>query len=220
MPDERLARPLDQGRKNLLYPVGEVVISFVVPRLPTWIGTRTLTLTTLLWCVMVLGIGWSARDEQWQLSLLGIPILGQYLTDVLDGEVGRVRRSGWVRWGYYMDHVLDYCFLATICSAYFFYLQPSDQYLAFIAFIAASGIMVHCFLLTPIFDALPLQVWRIGPSEARLGVIVANLVAPLWGSTVVVNTMRISTGASLLFFAVLVVLTQVRLRDMDRTSEH
>ena len=58
---------------------------------------------------------WGSRPEilacLWFVSLM---IVLQYLTDLFDGEVGRQRNTGLIKWGFYMDHFLDYLFLSSL----------------------------------------------------------------------------------------------------------
>ena len=44
------------------------------------------------------------------------------MTDHYDGKIGKYRNTGLVRWGYYMDHLLDYFFLASVIIGYAFIL--------------------------------------------------------------------------------------------------
>ena len=55
----------------------------------------------------------------------------QWLTDSLDGAIGRYRNVGLIRWGYYMDHFLDYIFLCSILIGYSLILPDNFKYLLF-----------------------------------------------------------------------------------------
>jgi hypothetical protein len=51
----------------------------------------------------------------------------QYVTDHYDGKIGKYRNTGLVRWGYYMDHLLDYVFLCSIIIGYAFILPEKSR---------------------------------------------------------------------------------------------
>ncbi|SCG45602.1 hypothetical protein [Micromonospora zamorensis] len=70
-------------------------------RVPRFVGTRTLTMATLPLAVAAFA---SSAAHWWTVT--ATLVAAQYLTDLVDGEVGRIRKSGHVRWGYHMDHFL------------------------------------------------------------------------------------------------------------------
>jgi hypothetical protein len=54
---------------------------------------------TLPWSGMVLGAcGLARQDSRW-MRVVSIGITLQYVTDAIDGKVGRIRGAGLVRWG-------------------------------------------------------------------------------------------------------------------------
>ena len=87
---------------------------WAVPRIPDNIETYHLTLLTLLWSLINVILGCYAKDNLQVLWLVSILILFQYLTDLFDGELGRQRNTGLIKWGFYMDHFLDYIFLCSL----------------------------------------------------------------------------------------------------------
>src|SRR3989339_1175510 len=79
------------------------------PKIPRQIETYHLTMSTVFWSLAIIAFGYLAKQVNihflWGTSIM---IIGQYLTDLFDGAVGRYRKTGLIRWGYYMDHLLDY----------------------------------------------------------------------------------------------------------------
>jgi hypothetical protein len=65
---------------------------------------------------------WAARDLRWLWGVSAM-IFMQYATDHYDGKLGKYRGTGLVRWGYYMDHLLDYFF--PVCGDHRVRLHPS-----------------------------------------------------------------------------------------------
>ena len=86
----------------------------VLPRIPRWLQTYHLTMLTMVWSGFILFFSFlAARDLRW-LWMVSVMIFMQYVTDHYDGKVGKYRNTGLVRWGYYMDHFLDYLFLCSV----------------------------------------------------------------------------------------------------------
>ena len=107
---------------SLLSPFERRLAALVVPRIPRWLGTQHLTLMTLLWCAGLALFGWlAAGDLRWLWGSSAMIAL-QWATDFFDGKVGKHRGTGLVKWGFYMDHLLDYAFLCAVVGAYAFVL--------------------------------------------------------------------------------------------------
>src|SRR3989344_877879 len=102
-----------QGAENRL-------TRFLVPFIPQFIETYHLTLMTLLWSLGVILSGYLAQSDIRWLWLSSLCIFLQYITDLLDGAVGRERGTGLIKWGYFMDHFLDYIFFTALVMSYAF----------------------------------------------------------------------------------------------------
>ena len=97
-----------------------------VSKIPNFIETYHLTYMTIIWSALIVFFGFLAiKNINW-LWLVSLMIVFQYLTDLFDGAVGRYRDTGLIKWGYYMDHFLDYIFLGSILITYLF-LLPSES---------------------------------------------------------------------------------------------
>ena len=105
-----LRSPLAAGERR--------IIQYLVPRLPGWIEGYQLTLTTILWSAGVLAAGYLARRNLNWLWLASAMLFMQWFTDSLDGALGKYRDFGIPKWGYYMDHLLDYLFMAAALGGY------------------------------------------------------------------------------------------------------
>jgi len=56
-----------------------------------------------------------------QLTVRGVHLkfIFHYFTDHFDGKLGNFRDRGLRKWGFYMDHLVDYGFLCSILIGYF-----------------------------------------------------------------------------------------------------
>lgn len=156
--------------------------NWVVPKIPAGIETYHLTLTTLLWSLINVLVGFRAKENLnllWPVSLM---ILLQYLTDLFDGEVGRQRDTGLVKWGFYMDHFLDYIFL---CSLVFvgYMISPVGLEVWYFALLAIlGGFMVNSFLAFGATNEFQIYYYGIGPTETRIVFILINTFIIFFGT--------------------------------------
>jgi hypothetical protein len=146
----------------------------LVPCVPCGIETYHLTFTTIIWSILVILFSWLAcynRNWMWGTSLC---IVAQYVTDLLDGEIGRLRDTGLIKWGFYMDHLLDYVFLCSMLIGYSLLMPDNLKYLMFFVMAVFGAFMVNSFLQFAATNAFRIAYWGIGPTEIRLGFIIVN----------------------------------------------
>lgn len=199
---------------SVFTPLDRLLQTKVVPLLPEWCGTRVLTLMTLPISVGIVLLCSLARMQAaylWPVSLL---IASQYVTDTLDGAVGRARGEGFIRWGYYMDHFLDYVFLCSLVVGYALMVPSSALWFVGIAAVMA-GFMVNTFLLVAATDEFKIVFYGIGPTESRLAFIVLNSIVAVRGSGVIVSALPWVLATLSVMLAVFVYRCQKRLSRVD-----
>jgi len=132
----------------------------------------------------------------------------QYISDVLDGAVGRYRDTGLVKWGYYMDHFLDYVFLASVIVGYALILTNIPWYW-FMSLLALGGaFMVNMFLSFAATNEFRISVLKIGPTEARIFFVLVNTVIILLGTGWVEITLPFFAAGLVVALIALVYRTQ------------
>lgn len=157
---------------HVLQSAEHALCDWLVPLLPVWLETYHLTLLTIVWSAMAIYTGYlSANNKDWLWLLNGL-ILLQYLTDVLDGEVGRRRKTGLIRWGYYMDHFLDCVFMASLFGSYLFISESRTT--VWLLIVLVEWFMVSSFLEFGATSEFVIYFNRIGPTEARLALLALN----------------------------------------------
>ncbi len=192
----------------------------LVPLIPSWLQTNHLTLLTIIWSALILVCGYSAQWSMnwfWVISAL---IVCQYITDLLDGEVGRVRKTGLIRWGYYMDHFLDYIFLCSLLVSYMFIFPTDLIYPLFFLLVMFSSFMVNSFLSFAVTNKLRISYLGIGPTEIRLGFIVVNSLLALFGKTHLRSTLPIILAFAFLGLVITIYRTQQTLWEADKKKLH
>lgn len=151
--------------------------------MPVWIRSHHLTLMTLPISALIVLFSFMARwsvEWLWAVSFL---IFLQWLTDSLDGAVGRARNEGLVRWGYYMDHFLDYIFLTSILLGYALLFPVGFLYVQFFVLVIISAFMVNSFLSFGATNRFQIAYCGIGPTEIRLVFILINTLLIVFGRT-------------------------------------
>jgi len=156
-----------------------------VPHIPKFIETYHLTYMTVLWSLLIVLFGWLARNNinwMWMVSLM---IFFQYITDLFDGAIGRYRNTGLVKWGYYMDHFLDYLFISSIITAYSL-LFPASFHLLFMGILITTiGFLVSVYLFFSVSDKMNISFMNCGPTEIRLLLILLNIILIFLGVDIV-----------------------------------
>jgi len=156
---------------------------WAVPRLPAFIETYHLTLTTILWSAGNTVVAFYARANLSLLWIVSLMIALQYVTDLFDGELGRQRETGLVKWGFYMDHFLDYVFL---CSLVFvgYMISPKGLepwYFGLLALL--GGFMVNSFLSFAATNKFEIYRFGVGPTEFRVVLILINTYIIIFGTS-------------------------------------
>ena len=144
---------------------------------PLHIGTKHLTLLSLLSSILVLLSYYLSVKMPAFLFLASFFIATQWIFDCLDWAIGRLRKEGFIKWGFYMDHLFDYFFMSSIVFGMYF-LFPDLALQISIMFFLFSSFMVNSFLLYgSIKDKEPdlvVSFWHFSPIEFRLIIISFN----------------------------------------------
>lgn len=188
----------NKSNTSFLTPFERRLAVKVLPRIPSWLETYHLTMLTLVWSGFILFFSYlAARDLRWLWGVSAMVAL-QYLTDHYDGKIGKYRGTGLVRWGYYMDHLLDYLFLCSIIIGYAFILPERSRYQILIMLAIFAGYEVSTFLAFAATDQLKISYLKLGPTEFRLAVIVINALLVQYGTRTMINGLKyVNIGAAI-----------------------
>ena len=179
MSKESFGGALKKG-ESLLGPIEKRFVNRWVNTIPKWLETYHLTMMTVLWSALVILSAWQVRETGCILWFWGVSIavVLQYLTDLFDGAVGRTRNTGLVKWGFYMDHFLDFVFQCALIVAYALISPPelNLQWWFFAILAITSGFMVNSFLSFAATNEFEIYFLGIGPTEIRIYFIALNTV--------------------------------------------
>jgi archaetidylinositol phosphate synthase len=175
---------------SFLTPLERRLAPMILPRIPAWLETYHLTLLTLLWSALILVFSYLARNDVRWLWLVSVMIFMQYVTDHYDGKIGKFRNTGLARWGYYMDHLLDYFFLCSVIIGYSFILPERSHYQIMFTLAIFAGFEVTTFLAFAATDKLKISYLKFGPTEFRLALIIINGLVILYGTRYMASSLK------------------------------
>jgi archaetidylinositol phosphate synthase len=119
----------------------------------------------------------SSGDRAW-LWVASALLVVHWLGDSLDGALARVRRAERPTYGYYLDHLVDA--VATAAIGLGLGLSPYMLLATGLAIVVAYLVLsINTYLETHAFGVFSLGYGRLGPTEARLGLIALNTALAL-----------------------------------------
>ena len=200
---------------SFLTPLERRLAHSVLPKIPTWLETYHLTMLTVLWSSLILIFSYLAvRDLRW-LWMVSVMIFLQYVTDHYDGKIGKYRNTGLVRWGYYMDHLLDYFFLCSIIIGYAFILPEHSRYQILLMLAIFAGYEISTFLAFAATDQFKISYLKLGPTEFRLAIIIINALLVQYGTRTMVNGLKYVNMGAALVLALMIYRTHKVIWEMD-----
>ena len=204
-----------KSNTSFLTPFERRLAIKVLPHVPSWLETYHLTMLTLVWSGFILLFSyWAAKDLRWLWGVSAMVAL-QYVTDHYDGKVGKYRGTGLVRWGYYMDHLLDYLFLCSVIIGYAFILPERSRYQILIMLAIFAGYEVSTFLAFAATDRLKISYLKFGPTEFRVALIVINALLVQYGTRTMINGLKYVNIGAAIGLALMVYRTHKLLWAMD-----
>jgi phosphatidylglycerophosphate synthase len=169
-----LVSPLAAGERR--------IIQYLIPRMPRWIEGYQLTLLTIPWSAGLLLAGYLARGRLNWLWLASAMLFLQWLTDSLDGALGKYRDFGIPKWGYYMDHLLDYGFMSAALGGYAILFDGRERTLWLVLIPVFGGFMVNSYLSFAATSEFKITFMGTGPTESRLALVILNTCIIAFGT--------------------------------------
>ena len=192
---------------------------WAVPKIPNAIETYHLTFMTLVWAIGNIVFAFLAQDNHNYIWLVSLMIALQYITDLFDGELGRQRNTGLIKWGFYMDHFLDFMFL---CSFVFvgYMISPSGLEIYYFALVVILGaFMVNSFLSFAATNEFEISSYGIGPTEMRIVFILINTFTIVVGTRYFNILLPLTVAVCLLALIFNTYQIQKKLWDIDMEAK-
>jgi len=205
----------EKTNTSFLSPLERRLAPIVIPRIPKWLETYHLTLLTLLWSLMILVFSFlAARNLRW-LWMVSLMIFLQWVTDHYDGKIGKYRNTGLVRWGYYMDHLLDYVFLCSILIGYAFILPEHSRFQLLLMLALFAAYDFSTFLAFAATEKLQISYLKFGPTEFRLALIIINGLVASFGTKYMIGGLKWVNAGAAIGLCFLVYETQKKIWKLD-----
>lgn len=229
-PTESAAAPAFAGDKkkghSLLGPLERRFINWGIPKIPKPILSHHLTYVTILWSAGTILFGWLADggdsssktgggDLVW-LHGMSVMVFGQWLTDSFDGSLGKFRKQGLVKWGFFMDHLLDLLFAGSMVIGYSFLVEaPWLRLLFLILVLVTCATMATSFLAFAATNQFQIAYYGIGPTEIRIGYIALNTFVYFAGTEIFSWGVPLIVALNVVAFIILTAQTSRNLWQID-----
>lgn len=218
----RMAKKVSEIAKaktgTVLRPLEKRLTDILVPKIPRWLSTKKLTLLTLPWSILVLVFFHLAKRNIHWLWLVSLMIFFQYLSDLLDGAVGRARNEGFIKWGFYMDHMLDWIFVCSVLIGYSFILPGKYDYVLFFILGILGGFMAHSHLYYATARKFRISYFGIGGTELRFLLIVLNTLLIVFGKTYLGGMLPYVLGGTTIALFIVIYRAQKELHNLDKRN--
>ena len=195
------------------------LVNFLVPRIPKWIKGHHLTLMSLPISIGIALSGYAAAQNNlnwlWLMSFL---IFSQWFTDSLDGSLGRHRKAGIPRWGFYMDHMLDFVFATSILLGYSFLFNFPQNNLILLFIPVISAFMISSYLLYGATQQFKITFLGLGPTELRILTIIFNTCLIYLGTSFVEKALVPALIISILGLTLVIFQTQRRIWLLEKSD--
>lgn len=221
---------MKRENKSLTAGGEEILTNWLVKLIPSLIGPDHMTFLAfsgaILACVSLIKAG---SDINF-LHIANLGIFIHWLGDSLDGLLARWRKIERPNYGYYVDHLLDAISLVFILGGLVTSSLTATNAWGWVLVVFLL-LMVHIFLSTKITGVFELSFGFFGPTEARLGMMISNLLIYFCGNKtyLLLGTpftlfdligvgVALSLGTILIFVS-LVTMRRLHLADMMRLAK-
>jgi archaetidylinositol phosphate synthase len=165
--------------KQFILAVPEArALEWIARRVPSWLKPDHLTALGVLASVGIAAAYVLSNGDRMWLWAASALLVVHWLGDSLDGTLARVRKSERLRYGYYLDHLVDA--FATAAIGIGLGLSPYMLLAVGLVIVVAYLILsINTYLETQAFGVFALGYGRFGPTEARLVLVAANSLLAL-----------------------------------------
>ena len=170
--------------KTLLSAPEKRFIQWLTPRFPAWVETWQLTMLTVPWSLGMIGFGYLAGktgNPHWLWASSAMIFL-QWFTDCFDGAIGRHKNTGLVKWGFFMDHFLDFVFMCSVFIGWSYLFDSAGNKLLWFMSLGMGCLMVNAFLAFGATGQFKITYLATGPTEMRLYFILLNTAIIVFGT--------------------------------------
>jgi phosphatidylglycerophosphate synthase len=218
--DENFRGDKKAPMKTLLAKYERKLIDKNVSRFPGWIQGYHLTLMTIPLSAGLIIFGYLARQNYAWLWGSSIMIFLQGFTDSFDGALGRLRDTGIPKWGFFMDHLLDYVFMCSILIGYSFLFEGLNRQLIYLLIPVFGCFMVSSYLSFGATGEFKITYLAAGPTEIRIYFIILNFLIMIFKTAWLTKILIYLFPVSIVVLCVVVYRTQKYIWKMDMQAKN
>ena len=159
------------------------------------------------------------QDFRW-LWFASVMLFMQWFTDSFDGALGRYRDTGIPKWGFYMDHFLDFIFMCSILIGYALLFEGLYRNIFLILVPIFGAFMINSYLSFAAANEFKITFLGMGPTEARLVIIILNTMIILLGTNFVKKALPFIHVFAMITLIVVVYRTQKYIWQIDMEDKH
>jgi phosphatidylglycerophosphate synthase len=190
-----------------------------VSKFPKWIQGYHLTLMTIPLSAGLIIFGYLARGNLHWLWLSSLMLFLQWFTDSFDGALGRFRDTGIPKWGFFMDHFLDFVFMCSLFIGYSFLAEGLNRQIVYLLILVFGCFMMNSYLSFGATNEFKITYLWAGPTEIRIWFVVLNCLMIKFGTGFVEKILVYILVLSVVFLCVVVYRTQKYIWNIDMQNK-
>ena len=152
-----------------------------VSKFPNWLQGYHLTLMTIPFSAAIIAFGCLAETNLNWLWMSSLMLFLQWFTDSFDGALGRYRDTGIPKWGFYMDHFLDFVFMSSVLVGYSFLFEGRSKELIYLLIPVSGCFVVSSYLAFGVTNEFKITYLWTGPTEMRIWFVILNCLMIKFG---------------------------------------
>jgi len=168
----------------LLGPLERPALLWLAAHMPAWVNPDILTGVGILGSVVIFFSYWLTNVNANFLWLASLGLVINWFGDSLDGTLARYRKIERPKYGFFVDHTVDS--MSMLLVVFGLGLSPYVKFeIACLALIAYLLMSVLVYIRTCVDGVFKISYCRLGPTEVRFVIIIANTVIYFVGNPVV-----------------------------------
>ena len=168
----------------ILGPLERPALQWLAARQPAWVSPDTLTGIGVVGSLIIFFSYWLTNRDPVFLWLASLGFVINWYGDSLDGTVARFRKIERPKYGFFVDHTVDSYSMVVVFVGLGLtaYVRLEIAALACIGYLLMS---ILSYISAFVSGKFQISYARIGPTEMRLFIIIANTLIFFYGNPVV-----------------------------------
>lgn len=194
------------------------IVEAIINRTPKFVNSIHLTLLSIPISILLIAAGYLATKNVYWLFASSVIIILSWLADSCDGALGVKRREGLKRWGFYMDHTLDFVFLVAVSISYGFIFEGVARTCVYLFIPIMGAYMFNSFLAYGATGKLKVTYYNFGPTEIKIGLAFANIYVVFYGTKYIELGLPYVLIFLVCMLALIIYQTQKEIIALDRAA--